>query len=140
MSDGSAVNLLCDKSNRLHDSDKDIGRADGSALSPERALCCNRKVRKDEKSLSRFGSNIDAGTLLILFLETSKWVSECDKNMGKASKSPLLFAWVGGEKPADMTLRVKSPALNALADPFVLESTPGVLSIGRRCVDDGWSF
>jgi len=73
-------------------------------------------------------------------LLASKWVSECDKNKVKASESPLLFAGVGGEKPADMTLRVKSPALNALADPFVLDSTPDVLSIGRRCVEDGWSF
>ena len=41
-------------------------------------------------------------------LLASKWVSECDKNKVKAFESPLLFAGVGGEKPADMTLRVKS--------------------------------
>ena len=73
-------------------------------------------------------------------LLASKWVSECDKNKVRATDTPLTFAGVGGEKPADMTLRVKSPALRAHAEPFVLDSTPDVLSIGRRCVEDGWSF
>ena len=73
-------------------------------------------------------------------LLASKWVSECDKNKLLSSGSPLLFSGVGGEKPADMILRVKSPALETHVVPYVLDATPDVLSIGRRCVEEGWSF
>ena len=73
-------------------------------------------------------------------LLAAKWVSECDKNKLLSSGSPLLFSGVGGEKPADMILRVKSPALKTHVVPYVLDATPDVLSIGRRCVEEGWSF
>ena len=73
-------------------------------------------------------------------LLASKWVSECDKNKLLSSGSPLLFSGVGGEKPADMILRVKSPALDTHVVPYVLDATPDVIFIGRRCVEEGWSF
>ena len=41
---------------------------------------------------------------------------------------------------AKMKLPLKSLALQAVVEPFVMPATPDVLSIGRRCVKHGWSF
>ena len=41
---------------------------------------------------------------------------------------------------ARMKLPLMSQALSAVVDPYVLPATPDVLSIGKRCVKEGWSF
>ena len=41
---------------------------------------------------------------------------------------------------AKMKLLIKSPALRSAIEPYVLPTTPDVISIGKRCVELGWSF
>ena len=53
---------------------------------------------------------------------------------------PPQFSGVGGCMTAKMKLPLKSLALQAVVEPFVMPATPDVLSIGRRCVKHGLSF
>ena len=41
---------------------------------------------------------------------------------------------------AKMKLLMKSKALRSAVEPYVLPQTPDVISIGKRCVELGWSF
>ena len=45
-----------------------------------------------------------------------------------------------GEVSADYVVRYEVPQLGGDIWPFLLEFTPDVISIGRRCVRDGWAF
>ncbi|MDA8582694.1 hypothetical protein N9L68_00645 [bacterium] len=59
-------------------------------------------------------------------LLAAKWVRGWDQNKMRESESPLSFSGVGGKKPANMAHR-GNPANNALVDPLVLDSKPGIL-------------
>ena len=39
-----------------------------------------------------------------------------------------------------MVVRQQIGEFNEVAEPYILDSTPDVLSIGRRCVEDGYAF
>ena len=41
---------------------------------------------------------------------------------------------------ANMKLLMKSSALKSAIEAYVLPTTPGVISIGKRCAELGWSF
>ena len=45
-----------------------------------------------------------------------------------------------GENPANKQIRFQIPELKEVVQPYILAKTPNVLSIGRRCVDHGYSF
>ena len=69
-----------------------------------------------------------------------KWVDETDRKRLSKPDHPMLFSGVGGTKAAELKLRLLSPALGGAVEPLVMDNTPDVLSIGRRCVKLGWSF
>ena len=46
----------------------------------------------------------------------------------------------GGTTRADMRFPLRSNALKREVEPYVLASTPAVLSLGRRCMMHGYSF
>ena len=69
-----------------------------------------------------------------------KWVDETDRKRLSKPDNPMLFSGVGGTKAAELKLRLQSPALGGTVEPLVMENTPDVLTIGRRCVELGWSF
>ena len=74
-------------------------------------------------------------------LTSLRWVVEADKNRMLTSNNPLTLTGAGGNVPASLTLRLQSRAINiGVVEPYVLQHTPCVLSIGRRCVAEGWSF
>ncbi len=53
---------------------------------------------------------------------------------------PMLFATANGLVDGDKVVSQQIGELLEVAEPFVLDSTPDVLSIGRRCVEDGYEF
>ena len=53
---------------------------------------------------------------------------------------PPTFSGVGGSLSAPVKISIWSPGLNAGTEPFVMPDTPDVISIGKRCVEEGWSF
>ena len=57
----------------------------------------------------------------------------------KAARS-ITFDTAGGAVPADKTLELFVKEINASIDAFVLDSTPNVLSVGKRCETEGWGF
>ena len=42
--------------------------------------------------------------------------------------------------PCGKIIDVKSEVLGTVVSPRLSEETPVVLSVGRRCIDDGWTF
>ena len=56
------------------------------------------------------------------------------------SADPLRLFTANGETPANKQIRFKIPEIKEIIQPYVLAKTPNVLSIGRRCVDHGYSF
>ena len=52
----------------------------------------------------------------------------------------VIFDTVGGEIPADKVIPLYVPALKQSIKPYVLDSTPNVLSVGMRCQQMGWKF
>ena len=51
--------------------------------------------------------------------------------------------WKDLARFADFILKVidaKSEVLGTVVCPRLLGETPAVLSVGRRCIDDGWTF
>ena len=61
------------------------------------------------------------------------------KKLRKATSSIELLA-AGGSVNAKMILPLHSTALNRDVEPLVLDQTPSVLSIGRRCMEEGFGF
>ena len=58
----------------------------------------------------------------------------------KQSGNPLTFSTANGTTKADEDIFLHLDELDEDIEPFVLPSTPAVLSIGRRCLDHGYSF
>ncbi len=53
---------------------------------------------------------------------------------------PILLATTNGLVDGDKVVSQQIGELLEVAEPYVLDSTPDVLSIGRRCVEDGYEF
>ena len=53
---------------------------------------------------------------------------------------PICFSAANGPVWANSTLHLQGVALMEEINPYVMESTPVVLSIGRRCMLHGYSF
>ena len=58
----------------------------------------------------------------------------------KASKPPLTFSTANGATDATEDICLKLDELGEDIEPYVLPSTPAVLPIGRRCLDQGYDF
>ena len=67
-------------------------------------------------------------------------IAKHDQECRTRVPAPPQFSGVGGCMTANMKLPIKSLALQSEVDPFVLPATPDVLSVGRRCVRQGWAF
>ncbi len=53
---------------------------------------------------------------------------------------PMLLAIASDLAQGDKVVSQQTGELGEVAEPSVLDSTPDVLSIGRRCVEDGYRF
>ncbi len=53
---------------------------------------------------------------------------------------PILLATANDLVSGDKVVRQQIGELGEFAEPYVLGSAPDVLSIGRRCVEDGYTF
>ena len=53
---------------------------------------------------------------------------------------PILLATANNSVNGDKVVQQQIGKLGEAAEPYVLDSTPDVLSIGRRCVEEGYSF
>ena len=58
----------------------------------------------------------------------------------KASSRPLTFSTANGATEATEDICLKLDELDEDIEPYVLPSTPVVISIGRRCLDQGYDF
>ncbi len=58
----------------------------------------------------------------------------------KKSGSPLVFSTANGSTEAIDDILLHVSGLDEDIEPYVLTSTPAVLSIGRRCMDFGYEF
>ena len=56
------------------------------------------------------------------------------------SENPINIMTANGPSSADRQIKVNVPSLGIEADPYVLPSTPSVLSIGYRCMEQGFDF
>ena len=59
---------------------------------------------------------------------------------GYYSDNPIRLITANGESSSMKQGKVKVPELNATASPYLVQSSPPVLSVGLRCVEDGFDF
>ena len=58
----------------------------------------------------------------------------------RPAEHPLSLITANGSTEANEVADVKLPALPDAVQPYVLDQTPAVLSVGTRCVEQGYSF
>ena len=58
----------------------------------------------------------------------------------RVSDTPICLATANGSTRADEMADVKVDALHQPFSPYILEETPAVLSVGVRCMEQGYSF
>ena len=58
----------------------------------------------------------------------------------RVSNTPISLATANGSTRADEVADVKVDALHQPFSPYILEETPAVLSVGVRCMEQGYSF
>jgi hypothetical protein len=58
----------------------------------------------------------------------------------KKSKNPLTFNTANGATEAEDDILLRLNELDEEIEPYVMASTPAVLSVGRRCLDFGYEF
>ena len=58
----------------------------------------------------------------------------------RAAEHPISLITANGSTEANEVADVKLPALPDPVQPYLLDQTPAVLSVGTRCVDQGYSF
>ena len=56
----------------------------------------------------------------------------------RTSENPINIMTANGPSSADQQIKINVPSLGIEADPYVLPSTPSVLSVGYRCVEQGF--
>ena len=62
------------------------------------------------------------------------------KHMIVASENPVMLATANGVTSVDEEIALRVEALDETIKPFVLESTPSVLTVGWRCMELGYEF
>ena len=58
----------------------------------------------------------------------------------KQTDNPIMFNTANGMTDATNDILLRVEELDEDVEPYVLDSTPAVLSVGRRCVDFGYAF
>ena len=66
--------------------------------------------------------------------------SELPDNYGYYSDNPIRMVTANGESSSAKQGRVFVPKLGRTIDPYLVRSSPTVISVGMRCVDDGYDF
>ena len=56
------------------------------------------------------------------------------------SHEPLGFTTANGSQSADQQASVHIDCIDKAVQPYVLPDTPVVISVGMRCIQDGWDF
>ena len=99
-------------------------------------------AKKAKRALSKAGLPdlwiMDTGCGFDLIAKKGLSTFAMKKFRKAASSIPLQAA--GGSVNAKMILPLHSSALNRDVEPLVLDQTPSVLSVGRRCMEEGFSF
>eukprot|EP00435_Cladocopium_sp_Y103_P040649 s1620_g11.t1 len=65
---------------------------------------------------------------------------ELSDDYGYYSDNPIRMITANGESSSAKQGRVFVPKLGKTIDPYLVKSTPPVISIGMRCIDDGYDF
>ena len=73
-------------------------------------------------------------------LTTRDAIPYCQIGMITKAEFPVLLSTANDIISSDMIAPQQIGALGVNAEPYVLDQSPDVLSIGRRCVQDGYSF
>ena len=73
-------------------------------------------------------------------LTTRDAMPYCQLGVITKSLNHVLLSTANDIISSDMIVPQQIGALGANAEPYVLEQSPDVLSIGRRCVQDGYRF
>jgi hypothetical protein len=58
----------------------------------------------------------------------------------KRLNKPLIFSTAGGQTQSYCTVPMYSQAMGGHIEPYLLPQTPPVLSIGKRCMEEGYEF
>ena len=58
----------------------------------------------------------------------------------RTSENPINIMTANGPSSANQQIKVNVPSLGIEADPYVLPSTPSVLSVGYHCMEQGFDF
>ena len=66
--------------------------------------------------------------------------SELPDDFGYYSGSPIRMITANGESSSTKQGKVYVPKLGRVIDPYLVRSTPPVISVGMRCVDDKFDF
>ena len=66
--------------------------------------------------------------------------SELPDDYGYYSNNPIRMITANGETSSSKQGRVFVPKLGKTIDPYLVRSSPPVISVGMRCVDDGYDF
>ena len=53
---------------------------------------------------------------------------------------PITLSTASDLVNGDMVVRQQILEFTEVAEPYILDATPDVLSIGRRCAEDGYAF
>ena len=56
------------------------------------------------------------------------------------SENPIRLVIANGESASMKQGKVKVPELNSTVSPYLVQSSPPVLSVGIRCIDEGFNF
>ena len=65
---------------------------------------------------------------------------ELPDDYGYYSSNPIRMMTANGESSSMKQGKVFVPRLCKTVDPYLVKSTPAVLSVGMRCIDDGYDF
>ena len=65
---------------------------------------------------------------------------ELPDDFGYYSSNPVRMLTAHGESSSTKQGKVFVPRLGKTIDPYLVKSTPAVLSVGMRCIDDGYDF
>ena len=66
--------------------------------------------------------------------------SELPDDYGYYSDNPIRMITANGERSSSKQGRVFVPKLGKTIDPYLVRSSPPVISVGMRCVEDGYDF
>jgi hypothetical protein len=58
----------------------------------------------------------------------------------RPARCPLVLCTANGDAEANKEVDVPVQSLGGSVSPLLLDSTPPVLSVGRRCMKEGWAF